>query len=86
MKQAILYSVPGCAKCSDLAKWLTTHQVDFTIKNLMNPAVLADLMIDGYFGRAAPILQVGETFLVPEEMFAGEDLMEEKVKKALEEA
>jgi hypothetical protein len=86
MKQAILYSVPDCPRCHQLAVWLMAHGIVFQNRNLANPAVLTDLRLDCCFEIQAPILKVGCMYYPAGFMFEGERLQEEKVKKMMEEA
>jgi hypothetical protein len=86
MKQAILYTTPTCPKCHALAIWLDKQGIDFTTRNLANPAVLTDLRLDCCFEVQAPILKVGCMYYPAGWLYEGDVLQEEKLQKALEEA
>jgi hypothetical protein len=81
----ILYSVPGCAKCRDLAQWLADQQADFTTRNLQNPQVLTALRTEGIFAREAPVLQQGRNYLLARGLFdENGKLKEEQIRGFLE--
>ena len=86
MKQAILYSVPDCPRCHQVAVWLLAHGIVFQNRNLANSNVLTDLRLDGEFSLQAPILKIGGIYHPSGWLFDGDRLREEKLQKALEEA
>ena len=55
-----LYVTKTCPRCHQLASWLRQHDIAFEEKDMSQPEVRAELLIDGVFELSAPVLRVDE--------------------------
>ncbi|MDH7593893.1 MAG: glutaredoxin family protein [Methanomicrobiales archaeon] len=78
-----VYSLESCPNCDELKKFLAGEGVDFEDADMASAAPLAELRIHGVFVREAPVLRVGEVFLVSKDLFPGGKLDISRLRKVL---
>jgi len=64
-----IYSTPVCPNCKALKTALESRGVPYQEVDLSTPQALTELAMQGVFATAAPVLQVGNRFYTPEELF-----------------
>ena len=83
-----VYTTPTCPKCKLLMSHLDSIQRPYQVANLLadllyNADLMAPLHEQGISFRSAPVLQVGNSFYGPEQMFEGGKLDEKKLERLL---
>ncbi|NYT05968.1 MAG: glutaredoxin family protein [Methanomicrobiales archaeon] len=80
----IVYSLENCPNCELLKDFLSAAGAAFEVRDMMSPAALTELRINGVFVREAPVLQVGSTFLTSRDLFSGGSVKKEILSPLLE--
>lgn len=75
----IIYSTAVCPKCQRLKAFLLKNDIKYLSQDMGAPENLTELIFNGIFTRAAPVLRAGSSFLTSESMFHGTELQEENV-------
>lgn len=75
----IVYETKTCPKCRALEAAMPVWS--FKTVDMSTPQALTELRINGVFTLSAPVLQIGDQFYTTEDLFRGEDLDVEKVRK-----
>jgi|Deesub1362A_J573_1020465.scaffolds.fasta_scaffold00082_40 glutaredoxin len=65
----VVYTTSRCPRCKVLKEFLKSKGVEYEEKSLENPENVVDLRLSGVFVLEAPILQVGDKYLQPSELF-----------------
>ena len=73
-----VFSTKKCPNCVTLKKWLNGNKIKFKEKDMTEPEVMSELIMSDVYSLSAPVLQIGEKFLLPNEMFK-ENRLEEKL-------
>ena len=76
-QDVVVYSTPFCVPCEQLKRYLDSHGVSFTTRDLMMDEDAQDKIEDAGI-RSTPILEVDG------KLYAGDALAPEKVKALLE--
>jgi len=76
-RDVVVYTTPFCVPCEQLKRYLNTHCVTFTTRDLMMDEDAQDKIDDAGI-RSTPVLEVDG------ELYAGDALAPEKVKVLLE--
>lgn len=79
-----VYSLENCPHCAELKDFLEGEGIPFAEEDMASAGPLAELRIHGVFVREAPVLRVGERFLVTRDLFPGGRLNKELLKGLLE--
>jgi glutaredoxin len=67
--QIIVYTLENCPNCEILKEYLEREGAAYGIRNMMDPAALTELRLNGVFVREAPVLQKGKKFLTSTDIF-----------------
>lgn len=78
-----LYTTPACPRCKQLKAWLEREGISYEERSLLDAEVVADLIARDIFIMSAPALEYGSGVLTVNELFIGERLNTELLKKAL---
>jgi len=65
----IVFSTKKCPNCITIKKWLKEHKIKFKEKNMENPEIMSELIMKEVYSLSTPILQIGDKFLLPNEIF-----------------
>ena len=68
--QIIVYTLENCPNCELLKEYLNKEGAAYDLRNMMDPAALTELRLNGVFVREAPVLQKGKRFLTSSDLFA----------------
>jgi glutaredoxin len=82
--QIIVYTLETCPNCEILKDFLTKWGAAYEIRDMMSPAALTELRINGVFVREAPVLQRDRTFLTSADLFSATGLQKDVVTAILE--
>ena len=75
-QRIIVYTTPLCRPCERLKAYLTAHDVDFDVKDLLMDEAAADLLESRNI-RSTPALQIGD------QIYAGPQLTPQNVDELL---
>lgn len=78
-----VYSLENCPHCNELKKFLEGEGIQFAEEDMASAGPLAELRIHGVFVREAPVLRLGERFLVTGDLFPGGRLNTELLRRLL---
>ena len=82
-----VYTTKTCPKCKQVMSYLTSIKQPYKEANLLTLLEDAELMTElhlaGITFRAAPVLQVGNSYFGPDKMFEGGKLDEKKLERLL---
>jgi len=70
-----LYTTKDCTRCPQVRAWLTKNDVEYDEVDMSSAKWMAELRIHGVFVVSAPVLQVGNEFFTPDQMFRKEQLL-----------
>jgi glutaredoxin len=68
-KQVTIYVTANCSRCKQLESWLDSHHIAYQVRNLEDAEVITDLRLAGIFCLESPMLQIGEKFYTPIDLF-----------------
>ena len=83
-KMIKVYSTKVCPHCKQVKDFLAAAGVEYEDVDITTAEALTELRMNGVFTLITPVLQVGSTFITHEELFDGEDLNVEKLKKIID--
>ena len=87
MPELIVYTTNCCPKCKQLMAYLTSIKQPYQEANLLtlleDANVMTDLHMAGITFKAAPVMQVGDSYFGPEQMFSEGRLDEKKLERLL---
>ena len=78
-----LYKTPTCPRCKRLAGFMQLYKIEFVEEPLDAGAMTEYLCATGKPAMVAPILQVGEDWYGPEQLFEGGELAVHFLQDAL---
>ena len=76
-RDVVVYTTPFCVPCEQLKRYLDTHGIVFTTRDLMMDEDAQDKVDDAGI-RSTPVLEVNG------ELYAGEALSPEKIRAVLD--
>ena len=79
-----LYKTPTCPRCKELAGFFRHREIDFYEEPLDAGAATEYLCSTGRPALAAPLLQIGEDWYGPEQLFEGGELADHFLQEILE--
>ena len=79
----IVYTMENCPHCEIVKKFLASEGVPYEEVDIMTAEAQTELTMNGVFTLTIPIVQIGSTFLTSKDLFDGETLCKEKIKKEL---
>ena len=80
-----VYSTKVCPHCKQVKDFLAAAGVKYEDVDITTPEALTELRMNGVFTLITHVLQVGSTFITHDELFNGEDLRVETLKKLIDE-
>ena len=83
MPEIIVYTTETCPKCVQLKKVLKSNDVDFAEADMSTPESLTELRVNGVFSLTAPVLQIDDDFYTCDELFNGNEVNTESLKRIL---
>ncbi|MEM2924610.1 MAG: hypothetical protein QXJ68_02845 [Methanocellales archaeon] len=81
MVSIIIYTLPNCPSCDRLKKELASSGWIFEERNMSTVDSLVELRFNGVFTNTAPVLQIEDEFYTSKEIFQGESLNREIIKR-----
>ena len=82
-KDITVYTTSGCPKCKILKKWLKSKKIDFTEMSLEDEEVITNLIMRNFVILSAPVLEVKGEVFTEEQIFAGHQLLSDRLPKNL---
>lgn len=71
-EEVVVYTTERCPRCEQLKRSLKSDGVPYKEVDMTAPAALAELRGNGVFTTSAPVLKIGEKFLISKELFGEE--------------
>lgn len=85
MAKIKIYVSPQCPRCEVLKKWLNEMKVSYEVVDVSNSDVMADLIMRDVFLMETPGLEVDGKFFYASDLFDGDRLLVDKLRKIIEE-
>jgi glutaredoxin len=76
----VVYTLEHCPNCETLKSYLQSSGKTFAERDLSSAESLTELRVCGIFVNEAPVLQKGEEFFTPTDMFPRGRLDAERIK------
>ena len=83
MQEIQIYSTVNCPNCRVLKQFLETKNIQYKEVDMVTPAALTELRMNGVFTMSAPVLQVGSRFFTTKELFSQEKIDQSKLESLL---
>lgn len=74
-----VFSTAVCPKCLRLKKFFDAHGIAYDTMDMQSPEGMTELLSNNVFIWDAPVLQVGDKFYGPKELFKGADLQSNEI-------
>lgn len=84
MMRVKLYVSPQCPRCEVLKKALNEMKVSYEVVDVSNSNVMADLIMRDIFLMETPGLEVDDKFFHASDLFDGNKLLVDKLRKIVE--
>ena len=81
--RVVVYTTPVCPRCAALKEWLKQRGVEYEEKNMEDSEVMAELVMDNVFALSAPVLKVGDRYLLEDDLFEEDKLKADVVEEVL---
>ena len=78
-----VFSTVVCPKCQRLKKFFDARGIAYETMDMQSPEGMTELLSNNVFIWDAPVLQVGESFFAPKQLFKGVELQEDFVLGAV---
>ena len=80
-----IFTLGNCPRCEELAEFLSGLSVPFDTLSLDDAETITELRINGVFVTEAPVLHIGDTWLLPSQIFQNGYLAIDQIAGLIEE-
>lgn len=83
MNDVTVFSTEVCPKCLKLKRLLKENEIEYKEERMDTTENIAELRFNGVFTNNAPVLAIGETFYIHNDLFDGSEIKADFVKEIL---